>query len=78
MEIGRSEVDLVPTQINQLGSSQAVAIRDEDHSRITVTPPVLLGRIDELVDLGLGQVLAGPQLAVREPFGGPLGGDCSF
>jgi hypothetical protein len=44
------------------------------HRDVAVAMAVALGRRHELLDLGLGQVLAGPQLAVGEP----PGGNCSF
>ena len=71
---GRPEVHLIPTQVDQLGRSQAVPVGHEDHGRVAVAPAVALGNLDEPLDLGLGEVLAGAQLGV----GGALGGNCSF
>ena len=60
MQAGMGEVDLIPAQVDQLADPQAVAIGDQDHGRVPVAPAVLAGRLDQLLDLGLGQVLAGP------------------
>src|SRR4029078_6260664 len=49
-------------------------IGHKDHRRIPMAPAVALGRVHQPLDLGLGQVLARAQLAVRWPFGG----DCSI
>ena len=46
----------------------------EDHSRVSVAPAVALGGFHKPLDLGFGQVFAGSQLAVGEPFGP----NCSF
>ncbi len=42
-------------------------IGEKDHQRITIAVAVLLGRVDQLLDLVIGQVLAGPQLLIRKP-----------
>src|SRR5271155_4192448 len=49
-------------------------IGQEDHRGVTVAVAIALGRFHEPLDLGLGQVLAGAQVAVGEA----LGGNCSF
>ena len=46
----------------------------QDHRGVPVAPAVPPGGVHQPLDLGLGQVLAGAQLAV----GRPLGGDCSI
>jgi len=51
-----------------------VPVSHQDHRRIPVTPAVSLGRSHQPFDFGFREVLAGAQLAVREP----LGGNCSF
>jgi len=40
---GLIEIDLRPLQVYQLGSPEAVAVRDQDHGRIPVAPSVGLG-----------------------------------
>ena len=71
---GRGELDLVPAQVHQLGGPQAVPVGHQDHRGVAVAPAVLPGRVHQPLDLGLGQVLAGAQLAVGEP----LRGNCSI
>jgi hypothetical protein len=62
----RSVVDLLPTQ--------AVPLGDQGHHGVAVTMVVAFGRRHEPLHLGLGQVLAGPQLDV----GTPPRGNCSL
>ena len=69
------KIDLIPTQVYKLGRPQAVAEGDKDHGRIPVTPAIGLGGIDQPIDLGAGQVLAGPGVGVRFP---SRRGNCSF
>jgi hypothetical protein len=51
-----------------------VPVGRQDHRGVPVAPTVLPGRVHQSLDLGLGQVLAGPELAV----GKSLGGTCSI
>jgi len=60
---GRSEVHLIPVEVDQLGSPQAVPVGDEDHGRVPVAPAVALGRLHEPLDLGLGEAF--PACAAR-------------
>src|ERR1700687_4549554 len=71
---GRPEVDLVPPQVDQLGDPQAVPIRHKDHRRVPVAPAIVLGCLDQSLDLCLGQVFASAQVSV----GGPFWPDCSL
>ena len=74
VERSRSKLNLVPPQVHQLRDAKAVSIRHQRHCRVPVTPAVLPGGVHQPLDLRLGQVLAGAQLAVRET----LGGNCSI
>ena len=58
------EVDLIPAQVHQLRDPQAVAVGNQDHRSVPMAPAVLAGCLDQLPDLGLGQVFAGPQLGI--------------
>ena len=62
---GVGEIDLIPTQVCELGRSQTVAEGDKDHGRIDVARASGLGGIDQPVDLGAGQVLPSPIDRVR-------------
>ena len=62
---GVPEVDLVPTKVRQLTDPQGVTVSYKDHGERRGGPAVLAGRLDQLLDFGLGQILAGPQLGVR-------------
>ena len=70
----RPEVHLVPPQVHQLGRPQAMPVGHKDHRGVPVAPAVSRGGFHQPLDLGLGQVLAGAQVAV----GGPLGANCSI
>jgi hypothetical protein len=54
------EIDLVPAQLHQLGRSQAVAEGQEDHRGV----PVAARRLDQALDLDLGEMLSGAIFAV--------------
>ena len=51
-----------------------MAIGDKDHGGVAVALAVVLGRLDQALDLGLGEVFAGPIGGVRLP----AGCDCSL
>jgi hypothetical protein len=59
------EVDLIPAQPDQLGGSQTVSEGNKDHGCIAVAISIVLGGLDQLLDLGFGQVFAGAILGVR-------------
>ncbi len=61
---GRFEIDLIPPQIDQLGRSQAMPVGDKDHRGVAVAMAIAPGSLDQPLDLVLGKVLAGPQIAV--------------
>jgi hypothetical protein len=61
---GGREVDLLPSQIDELAGSKAVAVRDKQHRGIAVAMAIYFRRGDQLVDLGLREVLARAQLAI--------------
>jgi hypothetical protein len=54
------EADLIPTKIDQFGRAEPVPESDHDHRRVTAALSIVLGRLDEALDLRRRQVLAGP------------------
>jgi hypothetical protein len=46
MEHGAIEVDLVPTQVADLGGAEAVPAGEEDHGRVTMAVTVAPGRLE--------------------------------
>src|SRR5262249_33544395 len=68
------EVDLIPPQVHQLGCPQPMPVGDKDHGAVPVPPTVAPDGSHKPLDLGLGQVLAGAQVAI----GTPRGCNCSF
>ena len=52
------ELDRRPLQAAELRHPQSVAETDQDHRRVAVAVAVALGRLDQALDLTLGQVLA--------------------
>src|SRR5262249_25552143 len=73
MQRASPEVHLIPAQVRQFRRPQAVPVGYQGHGGVPAPPTVLPRRVHQPLDLGLGQVLAGAQLAVR----GPLRGNCS-
>jgi hypothetical protein len=71
---GRPEVQLIPAHVHQLGDPEAVAVGHEDHGGVPVAVAVALGRVHELLDLGLRQIFPSANVAV----GASLGRNCSF
>jgi hypothetical protein len=63
-ERGDGEVDLLPAQVNKLGSPQAVPVGHQDHRGVAVRQAVAFGGVNERLDLGRLQVLPGPRLGV--------------
>jgi hypothetical protein len=61
---GGREVDLLPTQVRQFAHPQAVSVRDEQHGGIAVAMAIDFRGGNELLDLGLGEMLARAQLAI--------------
>ena len=62
------EGDRRPLQVAELGHSQAVPEADQDHGRIAVAVAVALGRLDQVLDLELREMLP---IATRIPIAGP-------
>ena len=65
---------LVPAQVHQLARPEAVAVGHQDHRAVPMAPAVRSGCFEQLLDLGLGQVLARPELGIWTP----CRGNCSF
>ena len=55
-----TKVGLLPTKIDKLGRAEPVPESDQDHRRVPVALPIVLGRLDEALDLCRRQVLTGP------------------
>jgi hypothetical protein len=72
------EVDLLSTKIDKLGRAQPMPESDQDHRRVAVALSIVLGRLDEALDLCRGQVLSGPQHSVRGTPGAMALRDCAL
>jgi hypothetical protein len=59
------QVDIIPAKIASLGYAKTMTIDNERQEPIPVTMPVTLESGEELVDLGLGQMLAGAIGCIR-------------
>jgi len=68
------EVDLIPPHVHQLGCPQPMPVGDKDHGAVPVPPTVAPDGSHKPLDLGLGQVFAGAQVAV----GAAPGRNCSI
>jgi hypothetical protein len=56
MQASGGELDVVPAQCYELGGSQTVAVGDQDGCGVPVPGSVLLGGLDEPLDLPFGQI----------------------
>jgi len=61
------EVDLIPAEVAQLSRAQPVPESHQDHGRIPVAVPVLLGGLDQGVDFAGCEVFSSTKLGVRSP-----------
>ena len=59
------KVDLIPTQIHQLGSSEAVPVGHKDHCAVSMAPSVAPGGRKQSLDLALGQIFPSAQIDIR-------------
>jgi hypothetical protein len=53
-----TELDLRPFQLASLLGAKPMPIRHHDEAGIPLAPPAALGRLDQLLDLGRGEVFA--------------------
>ena len=60
-------IDLLPPQIDQFRSPQAMPKGQQDHGGIAVPLAVATGRIHQLLDFGLSQVLARAEIGIFTP-----------
>jgi hypothetical protein len=63
------KVGLLPTKIDKLRGAEPVPESNQDHRRVPVALLIVLGGLDEALDLCRRQVLTGPQLPVRRTSG---------
>ena len=71
---GRGEVHLIPAQVRQFARPEAMTVSHKDHRGVPVGPSVSLGGLEQAFDLGLRQILSGPQVGI----GAARGPDCSY
>ena len=58
MQASGGEVDVVPAQCHQLRGPEAVAVSDQDRRGVPMPRAVLLGGLDEPLDLAIGEIFA--------------------
>jgi hypothetical protein len=73
VQVSRFELDLIPAQVHEFGSPQAVPIGHEDHRAVAVTPAVSRSGFHQPLDLGLSKVFTGAQVAIGQPLSQLLG-----
>src|SRR5436190_16180205 len=56
MQAPGGEVDVVPAQRHQLRGPEAMAVRDQDRRGVLMPRAVLLGGLDEALDLPVGEI----------------------
>jgi hypothetical protein len=57
VQLAGGEVDVVPTQRHQLTRPQAMAVGDQDGRYVPMAPAIFPGRLDQPLDLALGEAL---------------------
>jgi len=65
MHFSTIEIDLIPAQVNELGDPQALAAGDQNQSGIAMAITIACRSLDELFNLGVSQIFAGPDLGIR-------------
>src|SRR5260370_7618263 len=65
MQPGLVKVNLRPAQVADFGRPQAMAIAHEDHGRVAMPAPVVLGLSEELINFAGGEVLQLAQFRIR-------------
>jgi hypothetical protein len=58
MQAPGGEVDVVPSQCHHLRGSEAVAVGNQDGRGVPMPGAVLLGSLNEALDLPLGEIFA--------------------
>jgi hypothetical protein len=58
MQSSGGELNVVPAQCHQLRRSEAVAVGNQDRRSVPMPGAVLLGGLDEPLDVSLGQIFA--------------------
>jgi hypothetical protein len=58
VDLAAIEVDLLPFEVGHLGGAEAVPVGQQHHECIAGAVAVVTGGLDQLLDLGVGQVLA--------------------
>jgi hypothetical protein len=62
-----TELDLAPFQLARLLGAKPMPIRHHDQAGIPQAPSAILGRLDQLLDLGRGEVFARAHLRIGQP-----------
>jgi hypothetical protein len=60
MEAPGGEVDVVPAQCHQLRGPETMAVSDQDSRGVPMPRAVLLGGLDEALDLPVGEIFTAP------------------
>src|SRR3974390_2905365 len=68
MQRGRAaELDLRPLKLAGFLRAQAVAVGHDDEAGVPLSPAPVLGRFDQLLDLGRRQIFAAAQIGIGLP-----------
>jgi hypothetical protein len=67
MQCPRGELDLLPSEVNELGGTKAVSISHQDHRGVPMPPAVLPGDFHQTLNLSFSQVLPSAQVGIRKP-----------
>lgn len=58
------KVDLLPTEVDDFGRSEAVPVSQKHYESVALTLTVLSGGLDQALHLGMGEVFSGSQLGI--------------
>jgi hypothetical protein len=61
------KIHLIPAQIGGLANAQSMPVRNQDHRSVPIAPAVLARRLDQVLDLGAGQMFSGADLGISPP-----------
>jgi pyridoxine/pyridoxamine 5'-phosphate oxidase len=67
MQAPGGEVDVVPAQCHQLRGPKTVAVSDQDRRGVPMPRAVLLGGLDEALDLPVGEIFTAALTLRLEP-----------
>ncbi len=60
-------MDLIPTKIRQLRSTETVLIGQKDHGSVPMTIPIVFNRFDQALNFVISEILARTKFSIFSP-----------